>query len=454
MRRWWATGVGALATLCTLVPAVTAVARTTRVVNVTLVGSLTIAWQGEEVHGCAAEGLCGVSGSLQMLPSGESSGGPGPPPIELVDQYSAARVTDTLGGAAPGTTCADVVPIDFYFAIVHASPGGLEAVVKPADSFQLPSAGRCAGPTASDLAALTLPARKLGSHGYDLTGTTTFSAGPFTVTATSTVHAVFGGNGGTISGLVGTSTLSSGSLGVGRAPTTGPIHTALDEHAEVAYRIASVTGALSTTFAGLPAPYCAPLGACGTSGALSDSFAATGVVIFSADRIVKHRVGARRALADLRAGRLAVFDSWDGIPFKEAITEKLSGPGAATCSDGESATEFAAGTQRGGRHTLRLGLASAAAGQGGTADADPLRTRCPGPSSTDVAGTSPLARATISTAGLGAHRMTIAFRSGGSFSSGAYQGTRAGSVVVALVLAHASGGTRHVRTGSSIPPLP
>ena len=50
-------------------------------VNTSVTGPLTIAWQGDPAHGCAAAGLCGVSGTLQMHFGNSEASGNGPPEL-------------------------------------------------------------------------------------------------------------------------------------------------------------------------------------------------------------------------------------------------------------------------------------------------------------------------------------------------------------------------------------
>ncbi|MGH2855968.1 MAG: hypothetical protein ACRDMJ_00630, partial [Solirubrobacteraceae bacterium] len=106
--------IGALA--CTALAAAPAAGAPGRQVTTTMTGALTIAWQADPARGCAAAGLCGVSGSLEMLAGGSgqssssSGGGPSPIQAELMDPTAAARVM-TLGAAgAPDATCTDLVP--------------------------------------------------------------------------------------------------------------------------------------------------------------------------------------------------------------------------------------------------------------------------------------------------------------------------------------------------------
>lgn len=425
-------------------------------VTVEVVGSLTLTWQGDPSRGCAAQGLCGVSGSLEMLPAGEeSSSSTGPPFIEFVDQNSVARVTD--GSGATQTTCADLVPVDFQLSIREQSAGGPLATVESGPSQSLPSAGRCAGPTAGDLAALALPARKLGSHGYDLSGETNFGAGPFTVTAISTLRVVFirgSAATGVIPGVnVGIPSAISGSLStvVGRSAPAPKLPVTYEEHAEVSYRIEGLQGAFTTDFSALDPPLCDSLGACGTTGQLSQSFSAGGMLNFSGFRFVKRRVGSRAALAALRAGRLDLFNSFDGIPITETAAETLAGPDGATCADQSTVGPLTGQSTITRGHAIELKLTGGGqANVYGPPGADPFRTRCPGPSAADVLRAAPLAAATLPVSSLGARSLSLTFRAGGSFTGSAYAGHRSGSVVLSLVYAGASGGTHRVR----VPPIP
>ena len=111
--------------------------------NVSLTGSLTITWRGDPARGCAATSQCGVSGALEVVPSGESGSSSGIP-IELQDGSAAARVTERAADGTVTSTCADLVPVDLSFALRHVR-GRLRAV--STGFFEPPSAGRCAGPT-------------------------------------------------------------------------------------------------------------------------------------------------------------------------------------------------------------------------------------------------------------------------------------------------------------------
>jgi hypothetical protein len=439
-----------------LLVSMSAGARVTGSTTFALTGSLTLAWQGDHSLGCAAAGVCGVTGSLEMIPSsanGGSSSGRGAA-LELIDPYAAARVSELSAGGAGGTACADPVPVDFTFVLRHAADGALQARIGSGFFVELPSAGRCAGPTAADLLRLALPARGLGTHRYDLSGRTTFAAGPFIVTAISTMRTVvLHGSGVTISGGSGSSTGTGTSVSITAGTKPVPIpREVLQEYAHVVYRAEASSGELTTQFSGLPAPVCAPLGACGTSGTLSGALSAGGAggtISFYGTRIVKHRVGARAALADLRAGRLEIYASPYPLAVHDAVSELLQRPDGTTCTD-QTDTKLVVGApfvppRRG--VVLSLGFN----GPFGLGSFDPLRTRCPGPSSTDVLGSSAMATATVPGRAPGAGQMTLTFRHPGAFTSSGYSGMRGGAATISLVLVRAGGGTNRVPEGTVTP---
>ncbi|MGH2857508.1 MAG: hypothetical protein ACRDMJ_08475, partial [Solirubrobacteraceae bacterium] len=388
--------------------------------------------------GCAAAGLCGVSGSLEMLAggSGESSsssgGGPSPIQAELMDPTAAARVT-TLGVAgAADATCTDLVPVDVSFTI--RAHGG--RAVATSSAFQPPSSGRCAGPTATDLEHLTLPARRTAG-GYDLSGTVRFEAGPFDIQAISTLELLASTQ--AQPGLFGFGFTGGGATAIGRPLPTRPV---LQESAEYDYRIAGLEGTLATTFAGLPAPQCRPLGACDATGTLSETFAAKGRLDVFGYRTVKRRVGRARALADLRHGRLDVSGGGDLqiSSIDERVTESLTGPHPCRDTSIENPS-----TSDSGFHHLVDELQIAPGGPQFEPAADPLRTRCPGPGAADATGGRALAQGTIGSPQLGSRRLTVVLGGDGAFTGSGYSGRRSGSLRLTLVLVHARGGTQVVR---------
>ncbi len=165
---------------------------------------------------------------------------------------------------------------------------------------------------------------------------------------------------------------------------------------------------------------------------------------FYGSRHVKRRVGSAGALADLRAGRLRVTDGFAGITIGATASETVTGPGGATCFDRHGEEPLAGQSSSRGRGTIELELGAGSQPFVLGPGMDALRTRCPGPTSADVLGSSPLATATLPVSALGAGPLTLRFRGKPAFTAGAYAGARGGSVVLLLVLVHASGGTTRV----------
>ena len=418
-----------------------------RQVNVALTGSLTITWTGSPASGCAAAGVCGVTGSVEMHlgNSSESSSG-GAAPLEVTDPNAVARVQTT---APDGTviTCADLVPVDFSLAVRRIG-GAPHTTLDTRTSLALPSGGRCAGPTAADLSGLSLPARRFGAHGYDMSGHSTSTGGPFQVTVFSSVHAhiTFGSQGGQ-------PPLGAGSF-LGGSTQPPKRHSVLEESATVVYRMAGLGGELTTGFAGLASPLCDPLGACGASGRLVQSFATRGTVSFSGTRIVSRPAGPAAALADLRRGRLRLFDTFPASSIRVTTDETISESHGVACSD-TSTVRLGATSDRAHGTTDELAL-SPNPGEFPGGALDPFRTRCAGPSALDILGPrgAPMAAATVSAGELGDPRLSIVFHTATSFAGAAYTGERSGSLVLSLTLVRRRGVTRRVTLFAGEPPFP
>ena len=418
-----------------------------RQVNVALTGALTITWTGSRAAGCAAAGVCGVSGSVEMhLGDSSASSSGGPAPLEVTDPSAVARVQTT---APDGTviTCADLVPVDFSLAVRRIA-GAPRTTIDTPTSIALPSGGRCAGPTGGDLSGLSLPARRFGAHGYDMSGHSTSTGGPFQVTVFSSVHAhiTFGSQGGR-------PPLGGGPFPGGSTQPPKP-RSALEESATVVYRTTGLGGALTTGFAGLAPPLCDPLGACGASGRLVQSFATRGTVSFSGTRIVSRRVGPAAALADLRRGRLRLFDTFPVSSIRVTTAEMISESHGVACSD-TSTMRLGSTSHRAHGTTDELTL-SPNPGEFPGGALDPFRTRCPGPSALDILGPTgaPMAAATVTAGELGDPRLSIVFHTARTFAGAAYSGERSGSVVLSLTLVRRRGVTRRVKLFTGEPPFP
>lgn len=429
------------------ISASSAAAASQGVYDETTTGTLTIAWTGEPSLGCAAAGACGVSGALEMLPGGEEAG-TGPVPLELADFNAAARVTMQSPDGST-TICDDLVPVDVTLSARHVG-AQLRAIVNPEQTTQLPSAGHCAGPTAADLSRFSLPARRVGRHSYDLSGTSTLTAGAYAVTISSTVRVLVSeATGSSTSGSSGSALNGGGFLTGSSGATTVRVRHGLQEYGRVTYRITSVSGALTTDFTAMGSPLCLPLGSCGLSGELTQTFRSAGTFAFSGARLVAHRVASATALADLGAGRLALADTFDETSFQPTESATVSGPGGYACADQLAELPFSGVSRAAGRGavTLELSYFDPRVDLGG-AGADGLRTRCPGPSGADIVdgGNSPMATATVTAAQLGAPSLTVTFRPPDGFAGADYSGRRSGAIVMTLTRVRAAGGTRRVIT--------
>jgi hypothetical protein len=397
-------------------------------------GPLLIAWSGDPAHGCATAGLCGVSGTLQMhFGDDELSGSGGPPQLMANDDGAVARVQTTAPDGSV-TTCTDLVPVQFDFG-VRGATARMGAGVLSLGS-QAPSAGHCAGPTAGELSAVTLPARRL-AHGYDLSGRTSFVSGPFAVTVISGVRAriTFGGSGG------GGEIISGGGTSVPTKPRS-----VLVERTSVTYHVVGFSGALTTDFAGLAAPECDALGACGATGRLVQSFTASGDLQFLGARITTRYAGRGRALADLRRGAMTLSDTFAQQVVQEAVAESSAQGDGPPCMATSSILLIGVlpNRPRRGNDELRLSDTFDDFGDGSP---DAFRTPCPGPSAQDILGPNggALATATVSAGQLGDRHLAITFHGGGTFRGSAYAGRRGGTVVLALALVRSTGGTHRVK---------
>lgn len=392
------------------------------------VGSLTFLWAGDPARGCAAQGLCGVRGYLVVRVGDSSSGAPGLPPVELSDQAVTARVQERSASGASVSDCADLESVDFQLNL-ERSRGRVVRAASTQGALGWPSAGRCAGPTATDLSALVLPARRLGRRGFDLSGRRSFGAGPFEVTASSRLEALFQ-----------SSTFPF-------PPPTGPSgfrfphgHPALTENVEVDYRIASAQGALGASFAGVGAPLCRSLGTCARTGTVSLVLGpgGHGPLAFFGTRMVRRHVTARRALRDLHAGRLSLQDSSSSLSFAGGLTGTLLAPGAPACASAlREPVDALSSAVRGRVDRFVLG------GDLGVFPAlDYLRSRCPGPTTADIAGPGSLAAGSLPVSSLGARRLTLRLAGSGRFDAGGYVGSRQGSLTLRLIRTRIVAGTQ------------
>ena len=414
-------------------------------------GTLTYAWHGDPARGCAKAGLCGAHGSSIVHFDGfgelRSRGRNG---SILLDGASAtARVRRDDPSTAPGE-CIDTTSFDGIAVTLRRLSGRSYTAIIGGPI----AAGRCAGPLASDTAGLRLAAKRLpGRHlGFDLRGSASFAAGPFSGKLISTV--VLAPDTADQQGALTGVSSSSSSSSSGPPPRARRVRHVLVEFATIRYRMTGASGTLQMTFSGAPQPYCVALDNCGTTGSVSVSvnrfsagFEVSGV------RVVPRRVGRRQAIADLRAGRLRPTSFGLLTTVDATITETMAQPGAGTCLDtARSRIQlFVGGPFGGGRAT-----GSIPALLGGLGDRnDALRTHCPGPSSTDLAGsrgplgffsqTPVIAQGSIARGTLGTRQIDVSLAKPGRFDSPAYAGQRGGSLGFGLTLTSVRGGTRRER---------
>jgi hypothetical protein len=423
-----------------------------RLVNAEVTGPLIIAWSGDPAHGCAAAGLCGVTGSVQLhLGGAEASSSDEPPELIANDEAAVVRVQTTEPDASVAT-CADLIPTQFDFTVRHAGDDLATGISTGFGAAETPSSGRCAGPTSGEMAALTLPARRVG-RGYDFSGHTSFTVGPFAVTVISGVRVrITSGvpDGGDGSGE------SSGDTVVDGSGTGPPVKTrsALLETAGFTYRVIGFSGTMDTDVAGSTPPQCDALGACGLTGRLVQSFTTRGRLSFLGTRIATRRIGRDGALAALRHGDMAIADTFGEQPIKANVDETNSQTGSLPCTGTSSVVVAGGRVGRVRRNRDELVLSDANDGFG-DGPSDAFRTSCPGPSAQDILGPSgTIATATVTAGQLGDKHLSITFRGSRSFHGSAYSGRRRGTVVLGLALVRSTGGTRRVHLFAGEPPTP
>jgi len=395
-------------------------------------GTLTFSWQGDPARGCQAAGVCAVAGSLEVIPADQSGATESPPQrdIQIEDDGAVVRVTDPGSTPNQPRICTQLTPVSMFLTIKRRRSGGLHAL---AQWFSVPSSGDCAGPLATALDAFTLPARRLPGRreAYDLSGVQRFGSGPYTVTIKSTIRArrpAATGSGGP--GGLDLSSSSSGSF-----PGPNP-HKGLVEHVSIVYRITGSSGTFTTAFVGRPDPFCVPLDACGASGVIADAISSRPSPLeFDAQRVVSRRASRRKALVDLRSGRLALFDT--GAPLVNVLSVNFRWPDGSACTNRLRQLNAVTLNATVARHkTLRFILATDPV-------EDPLRSVCPGPAGADVLGPSAtLAGVSVPLRELGRRSLRIKLSGHGRFVARSYTGSHSGAVTLGLRLVRVRAGTK------------
>jgi hypothetical protein len=394
-------------------------------------GTLTFSWRGDPARGCQAAGVCDVSGSLEVIPDDQSGSSETPKSrdIRIEDDNAVVRVTDPGSTPAQPHICTQLAPVSLVLTVMRSHSAGLQASGLP--FFSSPSSGDCAGPSADALGAFSLPARRLPGprEAYDLSNTQSVGSGPYTVTIKSTIRARRPAG----SGPGGSGTSSSSSSGV--FPGSKP-HKGLVESVSMQYQLTGVSGTVTTTFAGRPDPFCAPLDACGASGVVTDAIAGAGSRFeFDAHRVVKHRVSRRGALSDLWSGRLQPLAA--GVLLTDRLSANVGWPVGSACSDTLRQHNALDVNALESRHHGDLLLSLEAQGE------DPFRSACPGPGATDVLGSSDtLARAVMPVSDLGRKSLRIVLSGHGRFVASSYAGSRSGGLTLTMRLVRLRAGTK------------
>jgi hypothetical protein len=332
-------------------------------------------------------------------------------------------------GAAPAGECVDVPasPIGLDLRIFRrGGRGGLMAAIQPP-----PSSGRCAGPLAADLSGVNLSARRSSGRrpSFDLGGSRSFPAGPFSGTLVSTLALR-----PTTAELGGFSSFSSGSS------RAAPVHASTHlEYVELGYRVSTPSTTIRTQFSGAGDPSCQVFDTCGTSGLLDLAVQPPSQLVVFTSRLVRHRLTRAQALSDFRRGLLSV-SGYAGVPA--TLSESFSWPDGSSCRDSKSVPQL----------QLLLGLPGPRAvsprisftlGSSSTPSSDTLRTHCPGPADADVIGSGGiLARGSITSAQLLSGSSVVSLSDPGAFAGPGYAGSRQGGVELDLTRSKMSAGTQ------------
>lgn len=383
-------------------------------------GAVTIAWHGDPSRGCAAAGLCGYSGSLTVRPDEGDydftlAGGRLRDSYAFLDSYEGqpiVRVRRREAGT-DGGACVDT--LTGWAIDMNAARAGGDRVRFALDEEGL-SPGRCAGPALPGLLS-KLPRRMRTvsriaagrARAADFSGDVPFSKGRFSGTIHSTLRVGFrNGDGGAFEG------------GPPRRPGRPGKTRVADVHA--VYRVASFTGAVSTSFGALTDPPCADLDACGVAGSSrwAVSSAAGRVVLDATARARRADRGVRGALAAVRRGPASVYGDGNLARNFGTITADVSRDGGADCHDTASASSpgVAALNEPAKRLTFEF------AGEDAYPSPDDLlRTGCPGPREEDVLGFATPAAGSVPLKAFGTRTIGVRMRDSGRFERSGYSGT-------------------------------
>ena len=371
-------------------------------------GDLAVTWSGPG----------GVEGSLLFAPGGDGQVGVDSETGSLAsiggsggEQPVVVRVRRPGPGGAP-VACVDRLRTGFGGASFQNADGvegpldiGLGGGPGEGAAF---SAGRCAGPTASDLEA-ALPSARVDlrrprrvAQTVSLATARSFQAGAFTVAVDSTVQVR----------LMPTRTSGRDRQrprrrGGGRRDGSDARRASVT----LRYAVDRLAGALITDFSGTPGLACGPLDACGLGGTSRIELGEAGgtLTLQTAVRVPRgeRRPSERTVLRDLRRGRLALFGE-GRLQRGATVRARVSRDGVTACTDERvsSPPGFQVRPRRAG---VRVSLVPPGQRQFGAGE-DLLRTRCPGPAFANRFGFGSLATGDVGAAELARPEVRLRLR--------------------------------------------
>lgn len=429
-------------------------------------GGLAVDFHGDEAAGCADAGVCGVSGEALWRPGSngalsavgyrdhgrrleltfavigdDQEPGDGKPPS------TSARVRRAMpdGGSA---LCVDASSIGEVFLGSGPLTGGRVSLGLLGDPDAGLGAGeilrtRCAGPTTEDVAnalpvhALTERAIRRGrGRVLDYSVDAPFSAGGFSGTLHSTIKIRIG--------------RTDDVLALGEPQPEEPTRVIRRRQLEVHYRIESLAGRTTTSLRGISDPdLCGPLDACGLMGTVTvEPRIRAGEVDLSVSAPLSRSARDLRRSVGLAPGgrprkvRAFGFASWDAS--NGSVASDLQRDGELACTDTQGIHGPGAMEIRLGRNRVRPRY-----GEEGSVS---TTTRCPGPVTSDVAGSGALATGSAPLRVLGQRRLTLHMRRGSAFSSDGYSGGTSADLTMVLRRVSVRSGviTYHVPVGFPI----
>lgn len=380
-----------------------------------LTGDLTVAFHGDPSSGCAAQGLCGYSGTVTLSPGfgaemvlgrfrkrGQATyqvalslAG------DLTEEGTTAQVQRSGGGLCGDATSQFVT----LSATITRGVVTLPLLVPGGTLLST----RCAGPLEGDLSsaspAIRLPVTQLlrGRRIVDLSGTRSFAAGGFAGTVTSTLRL-----------NLGRPTTHSPNVNVFRGIKTRPERQVVENFA-----VTKAGGKLGLSIGSDPGS-CQFLDSCGLHGSV------TGTIAPQAPVASLYVIGpASRPYADfLAALGIGRKGNPRGLLVAGTIAWNAGGTVTSNLSQGVPCSSQA--PLGGGAVALTI------RGRrlfGDYLDLDPPRTRCPGPM---LAQRPSLAAGSVSLRGIGAQGVTLHLSGRGPLSDDGYSISQQTSLTLRL----------------------